>query len=263
MRPAPRTEPGPHEHAREPDDVQLTRSEKGAAANQRRRKFVALVAVAAVAIAAAGVGGWALITRSSTTPGAPGAPAASPARPPFFFRIGKVTADATGRKVPGVAGDAAVEIAGDLGAFYDTVFMNPDTWKGGVPDGAWDVFDDSVRDRAMQDGEAFTLGPQAANLKSLRVENGVISVEVLVDPKGNAQAAVAHIEFKARGTLVGGQTVTVVNTASLLLQVERGSWVVFGYPEAKTTIEAQPLSPSGSPSAGATQSSSPTGGASP
>jgi len=68
---------------------------------------------------------------------------------------------------------------------------------------------------------------------------------------------VADVEFKAKGSLGTGQAVTIANTASFLFQPEQGEWVVFGYPSAKTTIEAQAPSPSasaasGSPESGAT-----------
>ena len=160
-----------------------------------------------------------------------------------------MTADSTGPSAVNVARDASVEIAGQLSSYYDTVFMDPSTWKNGVPDRAWLLFDRSLRDRARQDSASLTLRPQSASLKSLRVENASVSVDVLIDPRGNPQAAVANVEFKARGFLVTGQPATVMNTVSFLLQLEAGEWVVFGYPTANTSIDAEAPTPSASASA--------------
>jgi len=256
MRPAPRIEPAADEHAPAADEVLPSRAVRSGA-HKSRGRFVAGVVVLVVALVGVGIGSWALMSNDSSMPRGSGSPATTPARPRLFFRIGEVTTDRTGKKAVGVAGDASVEIAGQLSSFYDSVFMDPDTWKNGVPEGAWVLFDRSLRARAREDSASFTLGSQAASLKNLRVENASMSVEVLVDPRGNPQAAVAEVEFKARGFLVNGQRVTITNTASFLFQPEKGEWLVFGYPSAKTTIEAQAPSPSasgasGSPDSGAT-----------
>jgi hypothetical protein len=175
------------------------------------------------------------------------------------FRIGDVTADSTGRGAIGAARDASVEIAGHLSSFYDAVFMNPDTWKNGVPDGAWQLFDPSVRARARQDSSSLTLGPAAANLESIRVKTTSLSIEVLADPRGKPQTAIANVEFEADGTLAGGQPVTATNKASFLFQISNGEWLVFGYPAASTTIEAGVPSPSaGRASAGTSPSATGT-----
>ena len=86
------------------------------------------------------------------------------------------------------------------------------------------------------------------------MENASVSVDVLIDPRGNPQAAVANVEFKARGFLVTGQPATVTNTVSFLLQLEAGEWVVFGYPTANISIDAEAPTPSASasPASGAT-----------
>ncbi|HEX9411071.1 MAG TPA: hypothetical protein VF986_05185 [Actinomycetota bacterium] len=222
------------------------------AARSRRRLLVGVL-IAVLAMAGGGIGAWALLSSPTSTPGGSGSPAGTPARPLFFFRIGDVTADSAGRKGLNVARDASVEIAGQLSSYYDTVFMDPDTWKKGVPDRAWLLFDRSLRARARQDSASLTLGPQAANLESLRVENSSLSVEVLIDARGNPQAAVANVDFKARGSLVNGQPAAITNTASFLLQLEAGEWVVFGYPTAKTSIDVQAPAPSAgiSPGSGA------------
>ena len=253
MESAPDEQPSLPGDLQPPDEGPDAAPSRRRAARSRRRLFVGLL-IAAVALAGTGVGAWAVITSLKTTPTGSETPAGPPARPPFFFRIGDVTADSTGPSAVNVARDASVEIAGQLSSYYDTVFMDPSTWKNGVPDRAWLLFDRSLRDRARQDSASLTLGPQSATLKSLRVENASVSVDVLIDPRGNPQAAVANVEFKARGFLVTGQPATVTNTVSFLLQLEAGEWVVFGYPTANTSIDAEAPTPSASasPASGAT-----------
>src|SRR5438552_11187832 len=195
MRPAPRIEPAADEHAPAADEVLPSRAVRSGA-HKSRGRFVAGVVVLVVALVGVGIGSWALMSNDSSMPRGSGSPATTPARPRLFFRIGEVTTDRTGKKAVGVAGDASVEIAGQLSSFYDSVFMDPDTWKNGVPEGAWVLFDRSLRARAREDSASFTLGSRAARLKNLPVETASMSVEVLVDPRGNPQAAVAEVEFK-------------------------------------------------------------------
>jgi hypothetical protein len=266
MRPAPQTQPTPDGDAPESTDLEaparpgearpLTRHQK-AQRRSRHRLLIGLFVVA-VAVAGAGIGVWAVVTNPASGPGTAGTPATTPARPRFFFRIADVTADSTGRAASNVAQDASVEIAGQLSYFYDTVFMDPATWKDGVPDSAWLIFDPSVRERARQDGASFTLGSEGADLKSLRVSNSSFSVEVLIDPHGNPKAAVANVEFEAAGSLTNGDRAIVKNKASFLLQLQGVEWVVFGYPTASTTFETRSLTPSPGQSSGPGASLSPT-----
>lgn len=250
MRPAPRFELPAEEPAEAPAKPSLP-------PGQKRGLIIGLL-IAVVALAGIGIGVWAVITGGPNPfTGGQGAPAATPARPIFVFRIDHVRADRTGRGSAGVAGDASVEIAGRLSSFYDTVFMDPKTWKDGVPDEAWELFDPSIRDRARRDGAAFTLGSQAATLQSMRVEDSSFSVSVLLDPRGNPRAAVATVKFEAVGTFDGGQDATITNEASFLLQPRNGEWVVFGYPQASTSVEAQVPTPSPQTSSSASASASP------
>ncbi|HEY3210523.1 MAG TPA: hypothetical protein VGL18_12165, partial [Actinomycetota bacterium] len=88
------------------------------------------------------------------------------------------------------------------------------------------------------------------------ITNASLSVRVLLDPKGHPEAAVAAVVFETSGTLSGGEPVQVSNHASFLMRPIDGSWLVVGYPKAKTEVDA----PSPTPSPGA---ASPSSGASP
>jgi hypothetical protein len=241
MRPAPRSEFPPEE----PADVEA-RAEASLPPGQKRGLVIGLL-VAAMALAGIGVGVWAVLTGGGPSPstGGQGGPAPLlPLRPPFVFRIDRVHVDSTGRRGTGAAQDAAVEMAGNLSSFYDAVFMDPATWKGGVPDEAWALFDASIRDRARKDAAAFTLGAQAVALRGLEVEDTSLYLTVLVDPRGSPQTAVATVKFEATGMFDGGQQATVTNKASFLFHIRDGQWVVFGYPIASTSIAPVANSPS-------------------
>jgi hypothetical protein len=210
------------------------------------RVLLAVVAVALVALAIRQV------TRNA--PGAnpgrlppgvgPTATPTVPTRPPFFFPIKAEAPATTGKARPAAANDSSIEIGARLSTFYDTVFMDPATWTGGVPDDAWKIFDPSIVDRARGDAEAFTMGDRAGGLATLSVTTSKLQVRVLLDPAGNPSTAVAEVDFVATGTTKEGHLVTVTNHASFLLRSTRGLWVVFGYPGASTDVETAPATPS-------------------
>jgi hypothetical protein len=262
MRPAPPKQPHPEDESSlqtEPSIV-LDGQSTDATAEQkdrvvvlphgRRRLVIGRVLLALVALA--------LLTLAirQVTRNAPGAapgplpgvgPTTTPtipARPPFFFPIKAEAPATTGKARPAAARDASIEIGARLSTFYDTVFMDPATWTGGVPDDAWKVFDPSIVDRARADAEAFTMGGRAGGLATLSVTTSNLAVKVLLDPAGNPSTAVAEVDFVATGMTKDGQEVTVTNHVSFLLRPSRGLWVVFGYPSASTEVETAPVTPS-------------------
>lgn len=249
---------GQADHAPE---MVVTRRASVATARAHRRRLVLQIAAGVVALALIG---WAIATMvggSTTAPQGSGAPSPGvsptvPGRALFFFKIDDKPAAATGKRVPAAADNAAVEIAGRLSAFYDTVFMDPATWSVGVPDKAWKIFDPAILDRAQRDADAFTLGDPPPDLAALAVDESALVVKILLDPNGRADAAVAEVTFVASGELKDGTGVEVTNHASLLLRVEGGLWFVFGYPNATTKVES--AAAAATPSTG-----TPSGSASP
>jgi hypothetical protein len=263
MRPARRFEPPPEGEPAPPGDLESPA--KRTARLRGKPQLVIGLSIAAVALAGGAIGLWTLLSGPRSTGPAPVVRAPVPPRVPFAFTVAHVAADNTGRAATSAVRSASEKIAGQLSSFYDAVFMDPATWKNGVPDRAWSVFDPSVRTQARQDGEALTLGSHAATLKSVRVEDSSLSVEVLVDPRGNLRAAVATVRFDGVATLVTGQEATVTNKASFLLQPAGQTWLVAGYPTATTSIETVTPSPSPlqSPSPGSSAGPTPTGTNSP
>lgn len=238
--------------------------EPGFSAGPRRRRTGLIVAVVVVLVGV-GIGAYALL-RSNGTTAAPPTPGqgltttTTPARGVFAFEINRVVPVTLGKGgVKRLAAQVAGSIAQRLSSFYDQAFADPVSWQNGVPDDAWGIFDSGVRARAKADATSFTPGATGVLLTKLNVTKSTLTVTVLFDPSGHAQAAFADVVFQGTGDLKGGETVDVRNVATYYLRPVSGTWVVAGYPQAKTTIAAGATSPS--PGAGG--SSSPSAGSSP
>jgi hypothetical protein len=233
--------------------------QQGSRVSRARRKrwfnWAGLVLVAA-AVAVLAV----LISRntgSKTSPGGAGGPSPGvsptvPGRPPFFFRVKEASSAVTGKPGKGAGDDASIEIAGRLSAFYDTVFMDPNTWAHGLPDDAWTIFDADIVDRAQGDADAFTLGGPMPELTKLTVTTSSLDVRVLLDRSGDPNAAAADVEFAAVGTLANGTMVNVDNHVTFFLRPKGGLWFVYAYPTANTDVESAAGPASATPTASVT-----------
>jgi hypothetical protein len=215
-----------------------------------------------LAIAIAAVAAYLLLrpagTTSSTTAPRP-TPSKAPPRLAFAFKVDRVRATSLrGRSATKQAKEAAGAIAERLSAFYDHAFADPEAWRTGVPDAAWDVFAVSVRERAKADADSFTPATTGVNLAGLIVSKSKLSVTVLFDNLGHPQAAFADVVFKGTGELKGGQEVDVENAVTFYLRPRSGTWVIVGYPQAETNVEAgSDASPQPSISASPSPGSSP------
>jgi hypothetical protein len=196
-----------------------------------------------VGLVLAGLALW-LFTRGSkpstqtVTPStSPTVSPTAPVRPAFVFTVRSRPPAVPGKLKRSAADDASAEIGSDLSAFYDTVFMDPNTWKNGVPKDAWSVFDPSAADQAMKDAKDLALGDQVPDLATLSVDESSLAVKVLLDVAGKPLAAVARVDFVAVGAIQSGDKVTVTNHADLLLKLEGGKWLVVGYRSASTDVE--------------------------
>jgi hypothetical protein len=155
---------------------------------------------------------------------------------PFAFATVKVIAD----HVNGKGGSATAKRAGGhvqdtLTTFYDAAFADPAAWAGTVPATAWDAFDASLRDRAQKDAASLTIGQLGSALSTLEFPEAKLTVRVLVDQHGKAQAALATVTVDASGARSDGTTLSLTNRANFLLEPGGGTWLIMGYPDAKTS----------------------------
>ncbi|HYT77901.1 MAG TPA: hypothetical protein VEQ37_01295 [Actinomycetota bacterium] len=229
------------------------------------------VGAAIVALGLIAVGAVVLISRGGGTSAGPSHPPPPTSPPPpsreaFAFPLSKTHAVATGKGNAAETQRAAAGIQTTLSAFYDAAFMDPKARQQGLPAGAWNAFAQPIQEQAKSDAGSLTLGEAGRTIDQLSVTDASLSVRVLLDPSGHPQAAIANVTFDASGKLTGGEAVLVSNRASFLLRpAPGGRWLVYGYPNAKTEVEAP--SPTPSPSASGspmpTSSASPSSGASP
>ena len=227
-------------------------------ASRSRKRW--LLWVGAVVVVAGGVSTGLVLSGGTpqVAPGTPSSPPASPTPPRASFAFPQVSTirlssggGASAKKALAVG----QEIGGTLSGFYDTAFADPANWGGPLPSSAWNAFSPSVRDRAEQDVETFSLGASGRALRSLSSTEGTLKVRVLFDPKGNPSTAIAEVSFQAQGELADGQSLEIDNEGSYLLRQVQGTWLIVGYPTVKTTVESVPSpapsassAPSGSPS---------------
>jgi hypothetical protein len=255
----------------DPQPTMLTpgQPEPGFSAGPRRRRRTGPVLIIILAIVAVGAAITAFFvfrtgTNATPKPGPRTSVTPSNAAPhvPFAFQVDRLhVVTLSHRPARPRATAAANIIATQLSAFYDTAFADPSSWKGGVPAGAWNVFAPAVRQRAMRDAGSFTPAATGVDLLEMNVSESILGVTVLLDGSNRAQAAFARVTFEGTGMLKGGQKVQVENAVSFYLRPASGTWVIVGYPEASTKVEAGTASPSASP--GAAGSPSPSAGTSP
>jgi hypothetical protein len=216
----------------------------GRAGMRTRRRWLAsrltLVALSLVLLGISIPLALARQTREISRPQPP-APSPSPAPPriPFTFAVEDVRTSSTGTEGRRAARDVADDIQSSLSGFYDQVFLDPLTWTAqGIPAGVWDVFAETLRDRASADADALTLGEVAAQVAALEVTRSSLDVRVLLDPRGRPQAAMAEVVFRAAGSIAAGQEIKLVSRASFIFRPSSGVWLIVGYPNADTTVKS-------------------------
>lgn len=267
MRPAPPGEPPSNSDLLQSD---LTSFSGGPSRNVRQRRstqwWIVRIGAGVVLLALIAVGTFVLLGGSTPLGPAPTPPPTSPPSPPreaFVFPLYKTTSTSTGRRNGAGVRTAATRIQATLSAFYDAAFMDPRNREAGLPPEAWSVFAKQVRDRAVSDAAALTLGESGPDIAELSVTESSLTVRVLLDPRGRPHAAVATVLFDASGNLRTGEVALVSNRASFLLEPDGTTWLIVGYPSAATEVDTPAPSPSPGASASVTPGGTPTPGTSP
>jgi hypothetical protein len=184
-------------------------------------------------------------------------PSLGPA-PLFAFAPGPVETIpvAAGTSTQAATG-AADSIRTALSGFYQSAFVDPRAWTA-VPAQAWTAFAPGVRRRAQGDAASLTLGSVEGTIASFLVTDSSLKISVLLDERGQPQAAFADVSFVATAVLVGGEKLQVENRAHYYLLPVAGSWLITGYPSAHTDLRAPAPVATGSPGA-SPSSPTPTG----
>lgn len=178
----------------------------------------------------------------------------------FYLSLDRVVPFSLGSKA-GVAEARATarSVRDSLSRFYDAAFFDPVGWAEGVPASAWEAFTAAAAESGRRDVAALTLGEVAQSVRSLEDSASSLSIRVLIDPSGHAQAAVAFVELRAEGLLADGGMVEVDHRARFLLRPAGERWLVTAYPAARTEIDTIPPEASPSPEPSSSVTAEPSG----
>jgi hypothetical protein len=207
------------------------------ATQTRKRRLASRLMLVALSLVLLGISIPLALSRQDEETAQPRPPASAPPRIPFAFALDDVRTSTTGTGGKNVADGVASDIQTSLSGFYDQAFLDPLARTEGIPLGVWEVFAETLRDRATRDAEALTLGEVAAQVAALEVTRSSLDVRVLLDPRGRPHAAVAEVVFRAAGEITSGEQIRVINRASFIFRPSSGVWLIVGYPSADTTVK--------------------------
>ena len=191
-------------------------------------------------------------TTPPTTQPPPSPTPTLPPREPFAFGITSLGTTSLGDRVVG-ARDAALGVRATLSGFYDTAFVNPKTFRDGIPGSIWQAFAPWVVPRARQDIPALTLGSVTRKVNNVKVVGARLDIRVLGNSDGVPYAAYAVVAFEGRGSMKNKDRLKVSNGGRYFLRSVGGRWLILGYPGVRTQVDTNqtpPPSPTGSPTSG-------------
>jgi hypothetical protein len=168
----------------------------------------------------------------------------------FGFDLKGVRASATSRTPPSELRDTVREagtgVKATMDALYFRAFVDPGSW--GDYGSVYELFDGRAADRAEEDAEVLTLGPDAGDVyDALSPTTGTLSIAVLTDLKDAPSTAIAEVRFVADAERKDGMSTRISSTGSFFLRPVDGTWRVFAYRVDRDDEAATPI-PTGSPS---------------
>ena len=182
--------------------------------------------------------------------------------PKFDFKASKVEAIATGENanvnaLQPKAQQAATATVPVLDTIFTEAFLDPNNWKDGSYDSAFDGFSDQAATSASGPGLAtMTLGANAGDTyQKVSPSKGSIKFDVLFDRDGNAFSVAAHVKFYALAQRTDDSYVAIVSHGVMFLRPTGSTWQVVGYDMKRNDHETEAPSPSASGSASASSSS--------
>jgi hypothetical protein len=100
-------------------------------------------------------------------------------------------------------------------------------------------FAEGASERASEELQQFTLGPEPDQVAFVDPVVGVLKVRVLFDAEADPVGAVATARFVADGELNRGGPMHVIHRGTYYLSPEGGRWVVNGY-DVNGVVQAGP-----------------------
>jgi hypothetical protein len=185
--------------------------------------------------------------------------------PEFAFSLKKVlvTTTAEGSDVEALrpaAEAAADEVAPVLSTLFTEAYLDPNNWKDGAYDEAFELFAPESRSAAESAIDTLTAGANAGDLyENLSERKGSIRVGVLFDREGKANSISAHVRFYALGERKDGGWTSIVSHGVMFLKDTGDGWRVTAYNIKRNDREAE--APAATGATGATSASTGSSGA--
>lgn len=178
--------------------------------------------------------------------------------PAFDFRPGKTIAISTSENVTtkdlqAAAGQTAVEATPVIDALFTQAFLNPENWRDGSYDSAFEGFDDAARTSAVNQIETVALGTTAGDTyNTVSPGKSKLWFRVLFDADSKPKTVVAVVRFHALGKRKDGTYTDITAHAQFFMHDTSDGWKIFSFKVGRTDHETTPPpGPSGSPSASA------------
>lgn len=149
------------------------------------------------------------------------------------------------------AEETAQEITPTLDDLFTNAFLDPANWRDGDYEEVFATFTSDAATTAEQDVEILTLGAGAGDVfETVDPGKSRLSYEVLFDPEGAPETAVATVIFRATAKRKDGTFLAIVSEGSFFLRNLDG-WKVTAFDVTRSDHVTQPPSPSisASPSA--------------
>jgi hypothetical protein len=221
----------------------------------KRRLPLAVVIVPVVLVAGGAIALFAL--KGGSVPGIFGG-GPDNSTPPFDFRAGKTIAISTSENVPAkdlqtAAAKTALQATPVIDALFTQAFLNPENWRNGSYDSAFDGFDDAARTSAEKQIQAVTLGTHAGGTyDTVSPGKSKLWFRVLFDAESKPRTAVAVVRFHALGKRRDGTYTDITAHAQFFMHDTGDGWKIFSFKLGRTDHETTPPpGPSGSPTASA------------
>ena len=223
------------------------RVQRGATKKRRVSLALLIVPIVLVAIGVAIL----LAMRGGTVPiiGGGDEPA-----PPFDFIVKPATAistapDADEATLSASADEVAQEITPMIDDLYTNAFLDPSNWRDGDYEEVFATFAPDAAATAEQSVETLTLGATAGDVfDTVDPGKSKLSYQVLFDHDGAPETAVVSVIFRATAERKDGTYLAIVSEGEFFLRQVDG-WKITAFDVTRDDHEAQPPSPSASPSA--------------
>jgi len=227
--------------------VTPNRVQRGATKKRRVSLALLIVPIVLVAIGVAIL----LAMRGGTVPiiGGGDEPA-----PPFDFIVKPATAistapDADEATLSASADEVAQEITPMIDDLYTNAYLDPSNWRHDDYEEVFATFAPDAAATAEQSVETLTLGATAGDVfDTVDPGKSKLSYQVLFDPDGAPETAVVSVIFRATAERKDGTYLAIVSEGEFFLRQIDG-WKITAFDVTRDDHEAQPPSPSASPSA--------------